>query len=105
MKRFLVATSSTDKNDLKKTKIASTSLVEEAIDESDSALISKKNQVSPTESDCFDQVEQINVSQNYLFNGKFYNIVSNKSDGNKLVAKCVLCSKIIQGQINSTGNC
>jgi hypothetical protein len=70
---------------------------------SDSA-VSPHASEEATELDCCDSIEQINVSQSYLFDGKYYNIVSNKNDGKKLVAKCVLCTKVIRVQINSTGN-
>lgn len=77
--------------------------MEKAIDDpdSDSALNTseKIDEVLPTEANCCDQ---INVPPNYLFNGEFYNIISN--DGKKLIAKCVNCLKPIQGQVNSTGN-
>jgi len=89
MKRFLVATSSKN-NVSKKTKN----------DSADSPHASEE----ATELDCCDSIEQINVSQSYLFDGKYYNLVSNKNDGKKLVAKFVLCTKVIRDQINSTGN-
>jgi len=92
MKRFLVATSSKHNDDSKKIKNESA--------DSPQAF----EEVSPTEPDCCDSTEQINVSQSYLFDGKYYNILSNKNEGKKLVAKCVLCTKVIRGQINSTGN-
>ncbi|KAF0766578.1 Dimer Tnp hAT domain-containing protein [Aphis craccivora] len=88
MKRFLVATSSKNNDVSKKTKNDSAS------DSADSPHTSEE----ATELDCCDSIEQINVSQSYLFD------VSNKNDGKKLVAKCVLCTKVIRGQINSTGN-
>ncbi|XP_060846553.1 uncharacterized protein LOC132926230 [Rhopalosiphum padi] len=94
MKRFLVATSSKNNDVSKKTKN------DFASDSADSPHASEE----ATELDCCDSIEQINVSQSYLFDGKYYNIVSNKNDGKKLVAKCVLCTKVIRGQINSTGN-
>ncbi|KAL5245981.1 hypothetical protein ACI65C_013389 [Semiaphis heraclei] len=94
MKRFLVATFSKNNDVSKKTKNDSAS------DSADSPHTSEE----ATELDCCDSIEQINVSQSYLFDGKYYNIVSNKNDGKKLVAKCVLCTKVIRGQINSTGN-
>lgn len=94
MKRFFVATSSKNNDVSKKTKNDS------ALDSADSPHASEE----ATELDCCDSIEQINVSQSYLFDGKYYNIVSNKNDGKKLVAKCVLCTKVIRGQINSTGN-
>lgn len=97
MKRFLVATS-TIKNDSKKPKNLWTLCEKEAFDDPDSAY-EKNDAISPTVSDGCDQ---INLSQNYLFNGKFYNIISN--NGKKLIAKCVNCLKSILGQINSTGN-
>lgn len=97
MKRFLVATS-TKNNDSKKPKNLLTACKEEAFDDPESA--SEKNEaISPTVSDGCDQ---INLWQNYLFNGQFYNTISN--GGKKLVAKCVNCLKFIQGQINLTGN-
>lgn len=42
------------------------------------------------------------LNKHYLFNGKYYEIMSIIE--NKLIAKCQLCLKIIQGQIGSTGN-
>jgi len=78
----------------KKTKNNSILCVEKAIDDPDSEV---EDKVSPTEAN------QINVSSNYLFNGEFYSIISN--DGKKLIAKCVNCLKLIQGQVNSTENC
>lgn len=42
------------------------------------------------------------LSKHYLFDGKFYKIISTSE--NKLIAQCQFCSKTIHGQINSTGN-
>lgn len=41
-------------------------------------------------------------SNHYLFDGQFYKVV--QVDEKRLTAKCQMCSKTIQGQINSTGN-
>jgi len=68
MKRFLVATSSKNNDVSKKTKN------DFASDSADSPHASEE----ATELDCCDSIEQINVSQSYLFDGKYYNIVSNR---------------------------
>lgn len=58
----------------------------------------------PTEINGIESIKHttINLSDHYLFDGKFYDILSNI--GTKLIAKCVLCLKTIQGQNNSFGN-
>jgi len=88
----------------KKSKSIST-----AIDLADEVAVDDPGQFDdarapPTEADGFEGIKHssINLSNHYLFDGKFYDIVSNI--GTKSIAKCVLCQKTLQGQNNSSGN-
>ena len=100
MKRFL---SGTYMNDSKKSRNGSTGfdLAEVAVDDPGHF---DEARAPPTEINGIESIKHttINLSDHYLFDGKFYDIVSNI--GTKLIAKCILCSKTIQGQNNSSGN-
>jgi len=89
-------------DDSKKTKSVSTAidLAEVAIDEPGQFDEARALQ---TEVDGFEGLKNssINLSNHYLFDSKFYDIVSNI--GTKLIVKCVLCQKTLQGQNNSSG--
>lgn len=78
--------------------------MEEAVVDDPTASHAEENsEAPPSESESYNRKNNLKLSNNYLFDGQFYNIISNV--GKKLIAKCVLCSKTIQGQDNSTGNC
>lgn len=101
MKRFLTSTNYI--NDSKKIRVYNNDLVEEAtVDDPTASHAEEKSEAPPSESESYNRKNNIKLSNNYLFDGQFYNIISNV--GKKLIAKCVLCSKTIQGQDNSTGN-
>lgn len=99
MKRFLAGTSKNNINDSKKSKSVSTSFDLEELTVDDPGQCDESH-APPTETEQIKHI--INLSDHYLFDGKYYNTVSNI--GAKLIAKCVLCSKTIQGQNNSSGN-
>lgn len=102
MKRFLAGTSMNNINNFKKSKSVSTPFDLGELAADDPSHFDKAG-APPTETDGIEQIKHvINLSDHYLFDGKFYDIVSNI--GTKLIAKCVLCSKTIQGQNNSSGN-
>lgn len=90
-------------DDSKKSRSVSTAIdfAEEAIDDPGQFDDAR---APPTEADGFEEIKHssINLSNHYLFDGKFYDIVS--VIGTKLIAKCVLCQKTFQGQNNSSGN-
>lgn len=100
MKRFLTRTNI---DDSKKSRSVSTAidLAEVGIDDPGQFDDAR---APPTEADGFERINHssINLSNHYLFDGKFYDIVSNI--GTKLIAKCVLFQKTLQGQYNSSGN-
>jgi len=44
------------------------------------AMNAHTSEILLTESDFYDRIEQINVFQNYLFGGNYYNNLLNKND-------------------------
>lgn len=95
MKRFLTSVNYPNKKSREKNDHTSINEIsnEEIIDDP-----------TTNEATGFDQTKHNTniLSNHYLFDGQFYTIL--QTNGNKLIAKCLMCSKKIHGQINSTGN-
>jgi hypothetical protein len=71
----LLATSCTNKNYLKKLKM----IQQHLRNKPQMIMNAHTSEVLLTEPDFYDRIEQINVFQNYLFGGNYYNNLLNKN--------------------------
>jgi len=65
---------------------------------------SSKKQNIVCEDDPVNNLETIEKSKCYIFNGKFFKILNEDDEKNKISAQCQNCPKIVHGHKGSTGN-